>query len=107
MTMSKIQPLPAVKAGQTLHDIPDPDGDVYERVIERIDAARIRRHVRALPALEQRVITWKYGIGGVEPLSCRQIARRLGVSTGTAWNIEQRALAILRASVGDSLTDAA
>jgi DNA-directed RNA polymerase sigma subunit (sigma70/sigma32) len=76
--------------------VADPDHDVAETAIARIDAARARRQVRSLPMLERKVIIWRYGLLG-EFLTCREVAERLGMSKANAVAIEKRALARLRA----------
>lgn len=78
-----------------LEQLPDPQADVHEAAVHNLEAARLRRELRRLPDLERRVLEWHWGLDG-PPLSHRQIARRLSISVGSAWNIEQRALSQLR-----------
>jgi DNA-directed RNA polymerase specialized sigma24 family protein len=85
--------------GRHLDELADPDGDTHEQVVSSLEAARLRRLLRNLPAVEQRVLSWRYGLNG-ERLAHRQVAARLGVSVGTAWTIEQRALGLLRGEYG-------
>ena len=85
----------AVTAGQLVQQLPDPDADVQDAAVINIEAARVRRFVRALPMLERKVIAARYGLTG-EPLSCRQVGVRLGLSRSTVSDIEQRALQRLR-----------
>ena len=90
-----------VATGQRLEEIPDPAPDTEQQAVVNLESARLQRELRALPALEEKVLRWRFGLNGTgEELSVRQVARRLNVSTGTAWSIEQRALAMLRASFG-------
>jgi RNA polymerase sigma factor (sigma-70 family) len=56
---------------------------------------RVRRMLRTLPHMEQTVLRLRYGFGG-EALSQQEVADRLGVVRKTAYNIEQRALQMLR-----------
>jgi RNA polymerase sigma factor (sigma-70 family) len=86
-------------AGSSLDQLPDPDVDVCDAVVANLEAARIRRLVAQLPPAERAVIRWRYGLGG-DRLTHREIAARLGISVGGAWNLEQRALELLRGSVG-------
>lgn len=81
--------------GQLVQQLPDPDADVHDAAVINIEAARVRRFVRALPMLERKVIAARYGLTG-EPLSCRQVSARLGLSRSTVSDIEQRALQRLR-----------
>ena len=80
---------------QRLEQAADPDTRVEEAALRNIEAERVRLLLRQLPQLERSVLAWRFGFGSIE-LSHRAIASRLGVSVGTAWNIEQRALAMLR-----------
>jgi DNA-directed RNA polymerase specialized sigma subunit len=68
---------------------------VHEAVVVSIEAACVRRFVRALPLLERRVIAARYGLVG-EPMSCRQVAQLLGISASGVTAIEQRVLKRLR-----------
>lgn len=90
--------------GRLLEQVPDPDGDVNETAVVSIEAARVRRFVRALPVLERKVIAYRYGLAG-QPMTCRQVAERLNISKSTVSVIEQRALERLRGMYG--LPDAA
>jgi RNA polymerase sigma factor (sigma-70 family) len=90
--------------GRHLDELADPEGDPHEQAVASLEAARLRRLIGKLPELEQRVLRWRYGLNG-ERLAHRQVAARLGVSVGTAWTLEQRALEMLRGEYG--LTEAA
>jgi len=81
--------------GRLLDELPDIDVDVHETAVINIEAARVRRFVRRLPVLERKVIAARYGLAG-NPMSCRQLATRLGISKSTVSDIEQRALDRLR-----------
>lgn len=85
-----------LRMGQPLDEVPDPRPGTQEQAIINLESARLRRELRTLPALEGKVIRLRYR----DELSVRQVARRLNVSVGTAWGIEQRALEMLRASFG-------
>jgi RNA polymerase sigma factor (sigma-70 family) len=78
--------------------------DVDEIAVAQLEAERLRHAVRRLDPLQARVVIWRYGLAvGAEspaPLSHRQIAKILGRSVGTVFNIEQRALRALRVSYG-------
>jgi RNA polymerase sigma factor (sigma-70 family) len=60
-----------------------------------IHVLRVRRAIRRLPALERRVLSWRYGLDGLR-LTLAEIAQQLGVSVSTVHRIERRALATLR-----------
>lgn len=84
-----------ITVGQLLDELPDMDTDVHEMAVVNIEAARVRRFVRTLPLLERKVIAARYGLVG-KPMSCRQVAARLGISKSSVSDIEQRALDRLR-----------
>lgn len=88
-----------LRAGERLEDAPDVSVDVEACVLASLEAARLRRELRRLPELERLVIAWRFGLG-CPRLGHREIARRLGVAVGTAWNIEQRGLERLRSAYG-------
>jgi len=58
-------------------------------------AARLRRLLRELPALDRRVISWRFGLEGLT-LTPREIGRRLTLTTASIRAIEAAALEALR-----------
>jgi RNA polymerase sigma factor (sigma-70 family) len=84
-----------------LERLPDPDADVHEAALLNLETARLHRELNRLSEPDRHVIAWRYGIG-CQPLSLRQIAKRLGIALGSAWNIEQRALNQLRDAYADA-----
>ena len=90
--------LAALPLRQIMAMLPDPDADVHEQVIADLEAARLRRAVRALPTLELVVIIALYGLSG-PTLSRRQASARLGLSRRNLAAIEQRALGRLRSAL--------
>ena len=100
------RPAPRPHRRRRLTQMPDPDVDVAETAIANIEAEQLRRRVAELPALEARVLRWRYGIQSDE-LTDAEIARRLGLPRGSIWAIEQRALRRLRRRYGVSRSGAA
>jgi RNA polymerase sporulation-specific sigma factor len=84
--------------GESLKYVPDPDGDLHDAVVTRLDAARVRRLLGSLPPLERRVVIWRFGLAGGPTLSHRRIAERLGMAPSAVRTIEKYALNALRAS---------
>ena len=82
-----------------LEDVVDLSVDVHDEAVALIEAARLRRRLSQLPAIEGAVVRWRYGIDA-EQLSVRQVAARLGVSGSTALAIERRAIDALRDHYG-------
>ena len=87
---------------QLAEAIVDLDADVEERVLASLEAARLRRRLALLGSLERRVLVWRYGIGGSERLSRREIASRLGLTVSRVRSIEERALELLRDGIGEA-----
>jgi DNA-directed RNA polymerase specialized sigma subunit len=73
----------------------DPEPDVHDSVVVRIEVARVRRYLHRLPALERRIITLLYGVGD-ETISRRQAATRFGLSRRALARVEDCALDRLR-----------
>jgi DNA-directed RNA polymerase sigma subunit (sigma70/sigma32) len=87
-----------------LGEVADENADVHEQVVSRIEAARLRRLVAGLPPLHARVLRWRFGVSeGGEELSVRQVARKLNMSVGAAWKLEQQALEMLREEYADEV----
>ena len=76
--------------------IEDPNGDVHDATVSSLHHARLRRALRKLPALERRVLEYRFGLDNGEEHTNREVAKRLSISAGRAWYIEQRALGLLR-----------
>lgn len=87
------------------HAVIDHSANVEEAAEAHLEVDRLRQALRRLPQRERQVVCWRHGIGGSRELSVRQIAKRLDVPRSTVWDIEQRALNLLRADYG--LTEAA
>src|SRR5215470_9163328 len=60
--------------------------------------------VATLPQPERAVLTWRSGPAGPR-LTLRAVAANLHCSLGTAWNLEQRALAMLQVGTGSRLSE--
>jgi DNA-directed RNA polymerase specialized sigma subunit len=110
---SGAMPLPSDQGGALLsisaphrrrmiEQIPAPTANIAETLDDQpvnLLHARLRREVRRLPLIERKVITWRYGLEGME-LTHQEIADRLEIAAKTSWKIEQQALAMLRAAFG-------
>lgn len=95
--MGKVITLPF---DESKHTPVDPEANVCDGAVINIEVARLRRALKRLPRLERRVLEHRYGLGGVEELSTRQIARELRIPRSTVWDAEQRALEMLRNDFG-------
>jgi RNA polymerase primary sigma factor len=73
--------------------------DAYERVLEDLQIEQMLRLLSGLSEREHMVLRARYGLDGKER-TLKEIAERLGVSSERVRQIEQRALAKLRARVG-------
>jgi RNA polymerase primary sigma factor len=51
---------------------------------------------RRIDAREREIITLRFGLGGVEPQTLKEVGHRLGVTREWARKIEHRAVAKLR-----------
>jgi DNA-directed RNA polymerase specialized sigma24 family protein len=91
----------SLKPGQQLEELADPTVDVAEEACLKAEADpfTVRRRLGLLDQPDRAVIEWRFGIRRPQ-LNHREIAARLGVSVGTVWTIEQRALARLRSEFG-------
>jgi len=89
----------AVQAGELEH-APTSEPPVEEAAIASIEAQRVRRAVRGLPALERKVISLRFGLDEREH-SVRETADRLGMSRNMVHRLEHRALDRLRHRMTD------
>lgn len=78
--------------GETLAEVEPSTSTAFDR-------GAIKRALEALlptlPERDRKVIEWRYGLDGEEPLTLAQVGKRLGVSRERIRQIEKQALAIL------------
>ncbi len=92
------EPIDTDKNGSalTLIDV-IPDGVVIDELVEsKLSAARVCELVAALPEREAKIITLRYGLGNIRPLTQREVAAKLGISRSYVSRIEKAALERLR-----------
>ena len=92
------------KDGNALYlmDIVGEDDTMFSDLQDKEDSILIRRLVReCLTPREREIITLRYGIGGGEPRTQREIASLLGISRSYVSRIEKRALEKLETALGE------
>ena len=92
--------------GEDLHlfDVVGSDDTMLTDLQDRDDRILIRQLVaRLLDEREADVIRRRYGLGGVEPQTKRQIAKDYGISRSYVSRIEKKALQKLEAGLRDKL----
>lgn len=77
--------------------IESPPVDVVEDCFKRDNISHLLKHIKSiLSPKEYQVICCRYGLGGQEPLTQREIARDLSISRSYVSRIEKNALRKLR-----------
>ena len=70
--------------------------------IEALDLLRLERAmgtaIESLPARERRIVRWRFGLEGARAQTLEEIGQRLGLSRERVRQLEQRALARMRAT---------
>ncbi len=78
--------------------IESPPIDVVEDCFKRDNISHLLKHIKnSLSPKEYQVICCRYGLGGQEPLTQREIAKDLSISRSYVSRIEKNALRKLRA----------
>ena len=86
----------------TYIDVISCDDSLTDDVERQITAEKALRLVDTLlTPRERRIITLRYGLGGKEPLTQKQIAERLNISRSYVSRIEKSALEKLKSALGD------
>ncbi|MBE6691632.1 MAG: sigma-70 family RNA polymerase sigma factor [Ruminococcaceae bacterium] len=81
----------------TYMDVIATEDHIEEEVDLRVKGARVRRLVsEVLDERERQIIVLRYGLGGNEPLTQREVAQLLGISRSYVSRIEKGALNTLR-----------
>jgi RNA polymerase sigma factor (sigma-70 family) len=93
-----VQGLEEVALEETLEDEQAVDADAA------LDDARlasdVARLVAQLPPRERKIVSWRFGLDGAEPLTLGEVGRRLGLSRERVRQLEGGAIARLRALAG-------
>ena len=75
--------------------------EAMEEVLVSVEIERLLRLAdRELTPRERRVIEERYGLGGRDPRTLREVGDELGLTPQRVAQIEQRALQKLRAALG-------
>ena len=83
----------------SLMDVISVDDNMLEELDAKDACVRVRRCVsECLDDREAMIISLRYGLGGQNPLTQREIAARCGISRSYVSRIEKRALEKLRVS---------
>lgn len=92
------EPIDTDKDGNalTLMDIMAADDDILENLDCKIKSEQLRKYIdEVLSPREQTIVKLRYGLGGNEPLTQREVAQKLGISRSYVSRIEKKALAAL------------
>ena len=72
----------------TFMDIISADEDIAEEIDLKIKSEKLRRYMlESLDARERLIIQLRYGLGGGEELTQREVAKRLDISRSYVYNI--------------------
>jgi RNA polymerase sporulation-specific sigma factor len=81
----------------TYMDVIATEDNLADEADARIKSARVRRLVESvLDERERQIVTLRYGLGGAEPRTQREVAELLGISRSYVSRIEKAALERLR-----------
>lgn len=105
--VSMNEPIDTDKHGNTLTlmDIIACDDTILEDIDIKMKLERLSKLIlKVLDDREKTVITYRYGIGGINPLTQRETAKKLGISRSYVSRIEKKALEELRESLMNETT---
>ena len=86
--------------GLSILDTIADDADMLEDLARQESISRVRSSVdRVLSGREAEVIRLRYGLGGCEPLTQREVAAKLNISRSYVSRIEKKALEQLKTSL--------
>lgn len=81
----------------TLIDIMSEEIDMVGQIDLQLKSAQLRRYIESfLDEREREIIALRYGLGGRQPLTQREVAKRLGISRSYVSRIEKKAVEVLR-----------
>lgn len=80
----------------TFMDIISADEDIAEEIDLKIKSEKLRRYMlESLDERERLILQLRYGLGGGEELTQREVAKRLDISRSYVSRIEKKALSKL------------
>jgi RNA polymerase sigma factor (sigma-70 family) len=91
--MQRLTLTPARVVGR---DIVDPDTNVEEEALARVEAGVLHTRLKLLPGRERQALIWSFGLNGVGKLTLEEIGERLGCSESWASRLRKRGLDRLR-----------
>lgn len=81
----------------TLMDIMSEEIDMVGQIDLQLKSAQLRQYIESfLDPREREIIALRYGLGGRQPLTQREVAKRLGISRSYVSRIEKKAVEVLR-----------
>jgi len=81
----------------TLQDIMADESCIFEDIESKMRAQELYKSIEdSLERREKEIITLRYGLGGVGPLTQREVAKKLGISRSYVSRIEKKAIERLR-----------
>jgi RNA polymerase primary sigma factor len=81
--------------GTVLGELIGSDEDIFEDLNMSLRQSTLARLVATLPERHQKVVRLRYGLGGAEPTTLREIGRQLDISPERVRQIEVEALELL------------
>ena len=89
----------------TLIDIISDDTNIVDEIDLKIKSRQLKQFLfERLDAREREILIYRYGLGGGEDMTQREVAKRLGISRSYVSRIEKKALEKLRASFNEPMT---
>lgn len=81
----------------TLMDIMSEEIDMVGQIDLQLKSAQLRQYINSfLDQREREIIALRYGLGGRQPLTQREVAKKLGISRSYVSRIEKKAVEVLR-----------
>lgn len=89
----------------TLIDIISDDTNIVDEIDLKIKSRQLKRFLlEHLDDREREILIYRYGLGGTEDLTQREVARRLGISRSYVSRIEKKALEKLKTCFNEPMT---
>ncbi len=81
----------------TLMDIMADEDNVLDKIDLQLKSEQLHRYINTLlDPRERQILTLRYGLGGIRPLTQREVAAKLGISRSYVSRIEKKAIVTLK-----------
>ncbi len=86
----------------TLMDILASEDNILDQIALKVNSEKVHKFIGELPKRERDIIIMRYGLDGSEPMTQKEIAKKLDISRSYVSRIEKKAIGVLSGKFSDN-----